>query len=161
MYSGIKWHLLLPNGHRMWELITHHSDHYFNNWWATFSVSATASLAALLLSLIISVLAIRFKTVDILVMPFVALSQSFPLQTIAPLLIVLLGMGFHTKAIIARSEERRVGKECTVTSVDLGGRRIIQAEDGIRDVRLCDWSSDVCSSDLGRMTFRRVPNPCA
>lgn len=32
--------------------------------------------------------------------------------------------------------------------VDLGGRRIIQAEDGIRDVLKCDWSSDVCSSDL-------------
>ena len=47
-----------------------------------------------------------------------------------------------------RSEERRVGK-----SVDLGGRRIIkksffQAEDGIRDIYRCDWSSDVCSSDL-------------
>ena len=48
-----------------------------------------------------------------------------------------------------RSEERRVGK-----SVDLGGRRIIkktffQAEDGIRDIIAGDWSSDVCSSDLG------------
>ena len=38
-------------------------------------------------------------------------------------------------------------------SVDLGGRRIIkkkffQAEDGIRDIAISDWSSDVCSSDL-------------
>ena len=38
-------------------------------------------------------------------------------------------------------------------SVDLGGRRIIkknffQAEDGIRDIKISDWSSDVCSSDL-------------
>lgn len=32
-----------------------------------------------------------------------------------------------------RSEERRVGKECVSCCVDLGGRRIIQAEDGIRD----------------------------
>lgn len=32
--------------------------------------------------------------------------------------------------------------------VDLGGRRIIQAEDGIRDSARRDWSSDVCSSDL-------------
>lgn len=32
-----------------------------------------------------------------------------------------------------RSEERRVGKECVIQCVDLGGRRIIQAEDGIRD----------------------------
>lgn len=47
-----------------------------------------------------------------------------------------------------RSEERRVGKECEDVSVDLGGRRIIQAEDGIRDPFGCDWSSDVCSSDL-------------
>lgn len=47
-----------------------------------------------------------------------------------------------------RSEERRVGKECSVTRVDLGGRRIIQAEDGIRDTCRRDWSSDVCSSDL-------------
>ena len=50
--------------------------------------------------------------------------------------------------LLARSEERRVGK-----SVDLGGRRIIkksffQAEDGIRDIKISDWSSDVCSSDL-------------
>ena len=38
-------------------------------------------------------------------------------------------------------------------SVDLGGRRIIkkkffQAEDGIRDIKIRDWSSDGCSSDL-------------
>lgn len=48
----------------------------------------------------------------------------------------------------SRSEERRVGKECLECRVDLGGRRIIQAEDGIRDSTLGDWSSDVCSSDL-------------
>lgn len=47
-----------------------------------------------------------------------------------------------------RSEERRVGKECPPLGVDLGGRRIIQAEDGIRDHTVGDWSSDVCSSDL-------------
>lgn len=39
---------------------------------------------------------------------------------------------------LARSEERRVGKECYICGVDLGGRRIIQAEDGIRDSVLCD-----------------------
>lgn len=51
-----------------------------------------------------------------------------------------------------RSEERRVGKECFRTGVDLGGRRIIQAEDGIRDFGASDWSSDVCSSDLRNLT---------
>lgn len=60
----------------------------------------------------------------------------------------------HLAQIMAkngRSEERRVGKECTSVCVDLGGRRIIQAEDGIRDVIVCDWSSDVCSSDLVKL----------
>lgn len=57
-----------------------------------------------------------------------------------------------------RSEERRVGKECRVLCVDLGGRRIIQAEDGIRDDSLGDWSSDVCSSDLNRFVLR-LPLP--
>lgn len=41
---------------------------------------------------------------------------------------------FSGNTIAARSEERRVGKECYVCGVDLGGRRIIQAEDGIRDL---------------------------
>lgn len=60
-----------------------------------------------------------------------------------------------------RSEERRVGKECLTKCVDLGGRRIIQAEDGIRDVTWCDWSSDVCSSDLRhkRSDGRHSPGP--
>lgn len=53
-----------------------------------------------------------------------------------------------------RSEERRVGKECWQNGVDLGGRRIIQAEDGIRDVVVSDWSSDVCSSDLRGIIFK-------
>lgn len=38
-----------------------------------------------------------------------------------------------TLSVLNRSEERRVGKECVRMCVDLGGRRIIQAEDGIRD----------------------------
>lgn len=56
---------------------------------------------------------------------------------------------------VIRSEERRVGKECRITGVDLGGRRIIQAEDGIRDSSVRDWSSDVCSSDLERLHYSR------
>lgn len=57
---------------------------------------------------------------------------------------------------LSRSEERRVGKECRLTGVDLGGRRIIQAEDGIRDAGVSDWSSDVCSSDLFIYLFTEV-----
>lgn len=60
----------------------------------------------------------------------------------------VLNSELNKDALDPRSEERRVGKECSESGVDLGGRRIIQAEDGIRDVVLGDWSSDVCSSDL-------------
>ena len=61
---------------------------------------------------------------------------------------------------ISRSEERRVGK-----GVDLGGRRIIkksffQAEDGIRDISIGDWSSDVCSSDLLTTRKKRAGISC-
>lgn len=59
-----------------------------------------------------------------------------------------LGANIEYRGMKRRSEERRVGKECLTVCVDLGGRRIIQAEDGIRDISHSDWSSDVCSSDL-------------
>lgn len=69
-----------------------------------------------------------------------------------PLVVKALSyLGTHCELKLAcqdRSEERRVGKECQRYGVDLGGRRIIQAEDGIRDSISSDWSSDVCSSDL-------------
>lgn len=97
----IKWSLLLPDGQRMLELLTKYPDHFLDNWWATFSVSATASILALTLALIMAILALRFKVVHVFVTPFVALSQSFPLQAIAPLIIILLGIGFQTKATIA------------------------------------------------------------
>ena len=57
----------------------------------------------------------------------------------------------------ARGVEREDRKSVVEgKSVDLGGRRIIkknffQAEDGIRDIKISDWSSDVCSSDLSAM----------
>jgi len=97
----IKWDLLLPSIPRMVLLLTQHPFHFLANWWATFSVSATASALALFFGLVLSVLSLRFRVVDVLSTPFVALSQSFPLQAIAPLIIVLLGIGFGTKAVIA------------------------------------------------------------
>jgi NitT/TauT family transport system permease protein len=82
-------------------LIKDHPGHFFANWWATFSVSITASLLAICASLVMSVLALRFKMMEILFAPIIAISQSFPLQAIAPLIIILLGTGFHTKTSIA------------------------------------------------------------
>lgn len=101
MLGGIKWSLLLPNSERVINLLKEHPYHFLSNWWSTFSVSAIASVLALSLALLIAIPAIRFRLIDILFIPFVALSQSFPLQAIAPLLIIVLGIGFQTKATIA------------------------------------------------------------
>lgn len=69
--------------------------------------------------------------------------------------VAIIGSGNIGTDLLIRSEERRVGKECVVQRVDLGGRRIIQAEDGIRDAMMRDWSSDVCSSDLCYIQMNR------
>lgn len=97
----MNWELLLPDLGRMFDLLAAHPGHFLRNWWATFSVSATASIAALTLSLIGAILAVRFRLIEIIMAPTVALSQSFPLQAIAPLIIVVMGIGFHTKTTIA------------------------------------------------------------
>src|SRR3546814_16787372 len=48
----------------------------------------------------------------------------------------------RTLAFLARSEERRVGKECVVR-VDLGGRRIIKKKKNIIDYQLEESASRV------------------
>jgi ABC-type nitrate/sulfonate/bicarbonate transport system permease component len=85
----------------MWRLWTQHQDHFLYNWWATSSVAIVASIAALVIALLLAVLALRYKGFRIAFAPIVAGSQSFPLQALAPLLLVALGVGFTTKVFIA------------------------------------------------------------
>lgn len=101
MSSSIKWSVLMPSPERAYYLLWNHYDHFFTNWWATFSVAATASLAALLSAILISILAEKVKPLNYILKPIVAASQSFPLQAIAPIIIILLGVGFLTKTVIA------------------------------------------------------------
>ena len=93
--------LLIPDISKMLQLLQDHPYHFLSNWWATFFVSTVASISALFLSVILSVLALRFKKFDYLMTPIVAVSQSFPLQSIAPIIIIVMGIGFHTKTTIA------------------------------------------------------------
>ena len=101
MNSSIKWSILLPSPERISYLLHNHYDHFLDNWWATFSVAATASLAALFFAVFISISAEKFRPINLLLKPIVAASQSFPLQAIAPMIIILLGVGFTTKTVIA------------------------------------------------------------
>src|SRR5476649_2243403 len=62
------------------------------------------------------------------------------LVTVSGFTLVSRILGYARDFVIARSEERRVGKECRSR---------------------CDWSSDVCSSDLkGRVVYHELaPRP--
>jgi len=96
-----RWVLLIPHPRALAHFAVEHSRYLAENWWATFSVSTAAAVAALILAIGLAALTVRFRTVDFVLTPLVAISQSFPLQAIAPLLIVALGVGFHTKVLIA------------------------------------------------------------
>lgn len=97
----MRWDILLPNLREMKTLFLEQFDYYMQNWWATFSVSIVGAVLALLLALILAIIALRIKAVDIIMMPIVALSQSFPLQAITPLIIIVFGVGFMTKSLVA------------------------------------------------------------
>lgn len=97
----MRWGLLLPDIGRMIRLLSEHPGHFFSNWWFTFAVSFTASVLALFLALLISIIALRVRLVDLVLAPTVAMSQSFPLQAIAPIIIIVMGVGLHTKLSIA------------------------------------------------------------
>jgi ABC-type nitrate/sulfonate/bicarbonate transport system permease component len=96
-----RWGLLVPHPRQVFHFAIDHGRYLLENWWATFSVSTAAAGLALLSALLLSALATRFRLFDIAFAPVVAASQSFPLQAIAPLLIIALGIGFHTKLAIA------------------------------------------------------------
>lgn len=97
----MRFDLLLPDLDKVRELLFSQYNLYLANWWATFSVSFLGSILALSCALIISVLAVKFRIVDVVMEPVVAISQSFPLQAIAPLIIIAFGITFSTKAFIA------------------------------------------------------------
>jgi len=97
----MRWDILLPDFQAMKTLFVEQFGYFMQNWWATFSVSITGAFFAMLLALIISIIATKIKIVDLMMMPIVALSQSFPLQAITPLIIIVFGIGFMTKTLVA------------------------------------------------------------
>jgi ABC-type nitrate/sulfonate/bicarbonate transport system permease component len=97
----MRWDLILPNPLHMAELFCENPLYYIDNWWSTLWVSAAASLLSLLMSFVVAVAGLRFPFIARLISPITALSQSFPLQAIAPLIIIALGVGFHSKLAIA------------------------------------------------------------
>lgn len=97
----MRWDLLLPDLKEMFRLLSEHPAMFLDNWWATFSVSIVGSAFAIVLAILFSILALKIKFVDLLMQPIVAISQSFPLQAITPLIIIVMGVGFMTKSFVA------------------------------------------------------------
>src|ERR1044072_4890393 len=62
------------------------------------------------------------------------------------------GQHVHERAAAVRGEHRAERDRKSVVEgkrVDIGGRRIIKKKKAAYEIYECDWSSDVCSSDLG------------
>lgn len=93
--------LLLPKLDNIEKLWNEQLGFLMSNWWSTLSVALTASLVALLLTVIMSFIIIRWPIIKKPLGPFLAASQSFPLQAVAPLIIIVMGTGFFTKFTIA------------------------------------------------------------
>ncbi len=93
--------VLLPSAENVRSLWDHQLGYLFANWFNTLTVSAAASLAALAATLVFSFTLSRWPLLKRPLGPFLAASQSFPLQAIAPLIIIVIGTGFLTKFMIA------------------------------------------------------------
>jgi NitT/TauT family transport system permease protein len=92
---------LLPHWDKVQDQIVNAPWYYAQHWLETFSVSAAACALAALFALILSIMALRYAWLDRVVSPVTALSQSFPLQALGPVIIIAFGPGFFTKIAIA------------------------------------------------------------
>lgn len=101
MLGVVRLDLLMPDVATMVNLARTNHGFFLEAWWSTFVVSAAASVTALFFSLAMAVLTLRFAVADFALGPVVAISQSFPLQAIAPLVVIVLGGGFQTKLAVA------------------------------------------------------------
>ncbi|MCX5792457.1 MAG: ABC transporter permease subunit [Elusimicrobia bacterium] len=99
--DSMKWALLLPNPGGIARVLKANGPYILEQWWATFSVAAVASVIALVAAILLAGIGIRYRHIERFFGPIVALSQSFPLQALTPVIIVALGVGFHIKVLIA------------------------------------------------------------
>ena len=97
----VSWGLLLPSPYKMWALVAEYPGYLLAAWADTFLVSAGASAAALVMAVVLAVASFRFLIFQKVLMPLVVVSQSFPLQAIAPLIVIAIGRGNATKILIA------------------------------------------------------------
>lgn len=97
----MRWDLLFPDIRDMFDVFVNNFSMFMENLWATFSVSIVGAGLAVIFAISFSVFALKLKAVDYIMQPIVAISQSFPLQAITPVIIIVMGIGFETKSFIA------------------------------------------------------------
>jgi NitT/TauT family transport system permease protein len=93
--------LLLPDSHKLTDQALNHWAYYLSHWLDTLSVSLIACALATFCAGCIAVFGLRFPAIHRIVSPLSAMSQSFPLQALGPVIIIALGAGFLTKSLIA------------------------------------------------------------
>ncbi|MCX6830075.1 MAG: ABC transporter permease subunit [candidate division Zixibacteria bacterium] len=92
---------LFPSPKEVIKLIIERHDYFLYHWSSTFLVALAAAIFALMFTLAISFFLARFPLLRKPLAPLISVSQSFPLQAIAPLFIVLFGSGYLPKFIVA------------------------------------------------------------
>jgi NitT/TauT family transport system permease protein len=76
------------------------AGYFLSHWWATFWVSIVASILAVIFALVCAFLAVGNRIVGSGLGLIAAGSQSFPLQAIAPLILLAFGTGDLVKVAI-------------------------------------------------------------
>jgi NitT/TauT family transport system permease protein len=97
----MNWELLLPNGQVLWNHIVNNWYYFAQNWWDTFSVSFMACTLAASFGFILALVSLRWPLIDIFIGPIIAISQSFPLQALAPIIVIIAGSGTFTRILVA------------------------------------------------------------
>jgi NitT/TauT family transport system permease protein len=91
----------LPDPKGIISLFLSQPHYYLYHWLQTFQVSISACCLALFTTLVLLAISLRYGWIGYVFNGLAAITQSFPLQAIAPLLLIILGIGFGTKLLIA------------------------------------------------------------
>ena len=92
---------MYPHLSKIIQIVSLQYPYLLENWLDTFTVATLASSGALLIAISMAIIATRFKLFENFLNPIVAVSQSFPLQALSPVIIMYLGVSVGSKVLIA------------------------------------------------------------
>jgi NitT/TauT family transport system permease protein len=92
---------LIPSLRELISLFIERIDYFLFHWKSTFIIALSASVISLLLTIVLSFSLSRFPNLRKPLTPLIGVSQSFPLQAIAPLFVIVFSSGYLAKLVVA------------------------------------------------------------